>query len=58
MRPHSDTQQAAEQRRELKEMREDYDRMQTQQQQQPQQQPAEMAALPEVAAEELDSLYD
>ena len=71
MRPHSDTQQAAEFRRELKEMRDEYAQVQVQQahhqaqqaqaqaqqqvqaQQQPEQQP-----LPEVAEEELDSLYE
>lgn len=53
MRPHADTQQAAEFRQELKEMREEYDKVQQAQQQQQQQQAAEE----EVAEEELDTLY-
>jgi hypothetical protein len=61
MRPHSDTQQAAEFRRELKEMRDQFAQVQQQQhtdhhqqQQQQQQQPTVL----EGAEEELDSLYD
>jgi len=54
MRPHSDTQQAAEFRKELKEMREEYDKVQQAQQQQQQQQ---QATEEEVAEEELDTLY-
>jgi hypothetical protein len=63
MRPHSDTQQAAEFRKELKEMRDDYAKVQQQQQQQQQQQPPDeqqqqQPPLLEVAEEELESLYD
>lgn len=73
MRPHSDTQQAAEFRRELKEMRDEYAQVQqaqqaqaqvqqqaqqAQQQQQAQAQAQQQQPLPEVAEEELDSLYE
>jgi hypothetical protein len=62
MRPHSDTQQAAEFRKELKEMRYDYAKVQQQQQQRDQQpveqQQQQQPPLLEVAEEELESLYD
>lgn len=58
MRPHSDTQQAAEFRKELKEMRDDYAKLQQQQQQPVEQQQQQQPPLLEVAEEELESLYD
>jgi hypothetical protein len=58
MRAHSDTPAAAEARRELKEMRDDFDRAQRDQQQQQQQQQQQAGVgVQQVAEEELDALY-